>query len=380
MNYQARASGHVYFFLDREDTQERTLVKVDQLALEVFWGAPDRTKQRIVGMRDEERLPSNIHYHLDHLTVVQDEFGDVIRLGDGDEVTDVPHPAAPGSDTIYAFRLADSLSIRLAGRSEPIRVYEVQVRPRHVDRPGFVGSVFLERGSAAIVRMSFTFTPASYVDARLDYIRITLDNALWEGRYWLPNEQKLEIRRQYPGLDFPAGAVIRGDLRIRDYVFNQDLPASFFRGAAVVAYPESMREAFPFEEGLYAGLEDEGLATPPELERLRQTARELVGERYLSGLPRVRLYAPDASSVLRWNRAEGLVVGAGLAYAPGPTSRIALFGGYGFGRERAHGLLTLGHARPGWGGGLRLYRERMRDLGPLPGAPRALNTVHALFG
>lgn len=380
-NYQARAGGYVYFFLDREDTRERTLVKVDQIALDIFWGEPDRTKQRIIGLRDEKRLPSNIHYHLDHLTVVQDEFGDLIRLGDGDEVRDVLHPAAPGSDTLYEFRLADSLSIYLAGNPQPVRVYELQVRPRRLSAPAFVGSVFLDRASAAIVRMSFTFTPASYVDPRLDYIRISLDNALWDGRYWLPHEQKLEIRRQYPGLDFPAGAVIRGNLRIGEYEFNRELPEGFFRGAPVIAYPEGMRERFPFEEGLYAGLEQEGLDPVPELARLRETAVRLVGQRYISGLPRLRLLAPDASSVLRYGRAEGLFVGAGVGYrAPGGTE-LSFRGGWPAERERLFTEVGLKHVTDrGWKAQLHLYRDRLYDLGPIPGAAGAINTLYALFG
>src|SRR5690606_23705783 len=59
-NYQARANGYVYFYLDRRDSEERTLVKVDQVALDVYWAAPNRTKQRIIGLRDERRLPARI--------------------------------------------------------------------------------------------------------------------------------------------------------------------------------------------------------------------------------------------------------------------------------------------------------------------------------
>ncbi|MGH7466113.1 MAG: hypothetical protein ACREK1_13105, partial [Longimicrobiales bacterium] len=90
-NYSARAEGFIYFYLDRRDSEERTLVKVDQVALELHWAPPDRSSQRIVGLRDESRLPNRMHYHLDHLTVVQNGFGDMIRMGDGDEVRDVPH-------------------------------------------------------------------------------------------------------------------------------------------------------------------------------------------------------------------------------------------------------------------------------------------------
>ena len=118
-NYQAEAAGYVYFYLDRRETDERTLVKTDQIALEVYWAAPSLTKQRIIGLRDESKLPNRMHYHLDHLTVVQDEFGDVIRLGDGDEVRDVTHPAAGGADSIYDFRVADSLTITLPGAPAP---------------------------------------------------------------------------------------------------------------------------------------------------------------------------------------------------------------------------------------------------------------------
>ncbi|HZD06093.1 MAG TPA: hypothetical protein VE173_14375, partial [Longimicrobiales bacterium] len=172
-NYQAEAQGFVYFFLDRPDSDEKTLVKTDQVALEVYWEAPDHTKQRIVGLRDRKTLPTNIKYHLDHLTVVQDEFEDHIRLGDGDEVADVTHPVAPGAEEVYDYRLSDSLTISFPGGPDDVRVYELQVRPKQPDRPGFVGTVFLDRKTAAIVRMTFTFTPSSYVDPYLDYIRIS---------------------------------------------------------------------------------------------------------------------------------------------------------------------------------------------------------------
>jgi len=380
-NYQARANGYVYFYLDRQDSDDRTLVKVDQVALDVFWAAPNRTKQRIVGLRDDKRLPARIYYHLDHLTVVQNEFGDSIRLGDGDEVRDVPHPAAPGSDTVYQFRLADSLSLYLPGAPEPVRVYEVEVRPRDLDRPALVGSIFLDRASAAIVRMSFTFTPSSYVDGRLDYIHVALDNGLWNGRYWLPHEQRVEIRRQAPILDFPVGGVIRGVMSVGDYQFNQDIPDAFFRGPAVVALPEPMRKAHPFETGLFDGLDEEGLAEAagraPDLGALRREAIRLVGRRHLSGLPRLRLLLPGASAVGRFDRAEGVFVGGGLSYALTPTTDLEVASGYatatGRGSWSAAVRTELGRTalRLGW------HAHALRDLGPRPGAPGALNTLTA---
>ena len=225
-SYQSEARGYVYFFVDRPDTDGRTLVKVDQIAVDVFWQAPNTTRQRIVGLRDEKVLPTNIRYHLDHLTVVQDDFGNFIRMGGGDEVEEVLHPVGPESEGTYDFLLTDSITIRYAGGAEEVRVYEVRVRPRDFDRPGFVGTVYLDRATAAIVRMNFSFTPSSYVDPYLDYIRISLDNSLWMERYWLPYRQEVEIRRELPLLDFMAGSVILGRFETGRYDFNVEISPS----------------------------------------------------------------------------------------------------------------------------------------------------------
>lgn len=379
-NYKAMATGHVYFYLDRQSSDERTLVKTDQIALEVYWAAPDRTKQRIVGLRDESRLPNRMHYHLDHLSVVQNGFGDIIRLGDGDEVSDVLHPAAPSAGAIYEYRLADSLTIRLPGTPEPIRVYEVKVRPRRMDSSAMVGSVFIDRTGGDIVRMSFTFTPASYVDRRLDYINISLDNIRWDGKYWLPFEQSVEIRRQLPELDFVAGAVIQGRFKVRDYEFNLELPETLFMGYSVVAVPEAEREAYPFETGLYDDLNEAGLAPPPQMNEIRAEAARLMRERFLSGLPRLRLHLRDASSVLRYGRAEGTFLGAGLSYALSPDWRAELAAGHAFAAERATVIGTLrGPVSSAVQLRLEGYHNRVRDIGPRSAGAGAMNTLSALF-
>lgn len=378
VNYRAEAGGYLYYYLDHADSEERTLVKVDQIALEVYWAAPNRTKQRIIGLRAEEKLPSRIHYHLDHLTVVQNEFDDRIRMGDGDEVRDVLHPAAPGAAEVYDYRLADSLAIHLPGQTEPILVYEVEVRPKEPDTPAFVGSLFLDRATAAIVRMTFTFTPASYVDPQIDYIHVSLENGLWEGRYWLPNEQRLEIRRQLRVLDLPAGGVIRGVMRIRDYRINEPIPAVLFQGAPVTALPKSIRERHAFEEGIFAGLEAEGLAPPADLEALRHKAGALAGLRSLSGLPRLRLALPNASSFLRYNRAEGLFLGAGGSYAPSATTRLEVAAGWAFGASHAPATITLHHApNDATRVRLRVEHDALRDVGLRPGTPGILNSIQA---
>lgn len=377
-SYRAEATGHLYFLLDRDDSSRRSLIKADQLALEVYWQAPGHSRQHIVGRRDEARLPTNIRYHLDHLTVVTDDFDDRIALGEGDEVRSVIHPLAPGSGSVYDFRLGDSLTVSFPGRGDEIRVYEVQVRPRDPTRPGVVGSVYLDRASAAVVRMGLTFTPASYVDPYLDHIRVTLDNGLWKGRYWLPYRQELEIRRELPYLDLPAGTVIRVRYDIGDYTLNPELPPDFFSGPRVRARSEEALASYPFDEGLYAHLDDEGLAPTPDLEEVRREARQMVADRGLSGLGSLRLLAPSASGVLRHDRAEGIRLGAGASFDFRDDAALRLGAGYAFGRERPDASLELTRGAAGPGTGIRLFWNDLRDLGPVAGASGAVSSLWSL--
>jgi hypothetical protein len=374
--YQAMATGHVFFLVDRPSTGERTLVKADQIAIEVYWKAPRSTRQRIVGMRDQKVLPTNIRYHLDHLTVVQDDFADLIRIGDGDEVSSVVHPVAPGAEQVYDFALGDAIAIAFPDGGQ-VEVQEIRVRPRALDRPGFVGSVFVDRASAAIVRMKFTFTPASYVDSYLDYIQIALDNSLWEGKWWLPYRQEVEVRREMPQLDFMVGSVIRGRFDVGEYVLNPELPEALFSGNRVTAVSEAEREAYEFSEPLIPPVDAEGLAPTPTLEDVRAEALQLTAGRYLSGLSRFRPYLPTASHLARWNRAEGTFVGAGAVWRPNGGTTLKAHGGWAFGPDQPELSLTLedGEGRAG----IQATWRELRDLGPFPGATGAVNTLSALI-
>lgn len=375
VDYQADARGYVYFYLDRRDIDERTLVKTDQVALQVFWKAPNRTKQVIVGLRDQKTLPTNIHYHLDHLAVVQDNFGDRIRLGDGDEVADVLHPAAPGAEGFYDYRLADSLSIRSPGAGEPVRVYRIDVKPKDPAEHALVGAVYVDRRAGDIVRMEFTFTRSSYVDRELDYINISLENGLWKGRFWLPNRQQVEIRRQLPELGFPAGGVIRGTMAINGYRFNQNLPDWRFDGPRVTMVPEAQARRFAFEQPIDAELRELGIGPTVELGEIRKQAANLIREHVLSGLPATRLDVPAASTIARYNRAEGLAVGFGFRTTPREQVALDLYGGWAFGPmhplARADAVLT----RPGLRLGASGYVNRPTDVAVGPVISGAMNTL-----
>jgi len=376
--YKAEGRGYVYFFFDRPDSDVRNLVKADQVALDLFWKAPDSTRQVIVGQRDQKLLPTDIRYHIDHLTVVQDDYGDRIRVGDGDEVSAVLHPVGPGSESVYDFMLADSLSISYAGGA--VHVYQIRVRPRNLDRPGFVGTLYVDRSSGAIVRMNFSFTPASYVDPYVDHIRISLDNSLWMERYWLPYKQEVEIRREIPMLDFMVGSVIRSRFEIRGYEFNVDLPPTTFLGGRVGALSPARRAAFQFDRGLFDDIEEEGLTPSPSLEEVKTQVRQVVEDHALSGLRPVRLHLGAISEVARYDRSEGLRLGGGLSFRPRGDVFAHVSGGYAFGRQRPSGIVSVSRDAGAVQPTVEAYWDDMGDIGGYPGSTLLENTITSLSG
>ncbi len=146
-SYKAIAHGYLTFLaqLGEGFTEPPKIVKADELALEVYWQAPNLSKQWIVGRRDTLLLPTDIAYHRDHLGIVQNNFPNLIRVGEGDEVKDVPHPLSEAGLAEYDFAIRDSLRIALGPRN--LEVYEVRVRPKNDRQPRIVGAVFIDKES-----------------------------------------------------------------------------------------------------------------------------------------------------------------------------------------------------------------------------------------
>src|SRR5712691_4568515 len=219
-DYKAQAHGFLFFLgaFGQGLADPPPLVKADQLELEVYWKAPASSKQRVIGWRDQAQLPTDINYHRDHLGIVQNNFGAAMRLGEGDEVRDVPHPLSAAGPDIYDFALGDTTTIMLPERE--VRVVTLRVRPKDFGLPRIVGTLYLDAETADLVRMAFNFTPRSYLDPALEDVSIVLDNALWERRYWLPYRQEIEIRRRATWLDVPVRGIIRARWEIDGYVLN----------------------------------------------------------------------------------------------------------------------------------------------------------------
>jgi hypothetical protein len=376
-NYRARAHGFVFFLaqLGAEGLQEPPrLVKSDQLELEVYWQAPGRSKQRIIGWRDRADLPTDIQYHRDHLGIVMNGFADRIRLGEGDEVRDVPHPLAPDGPALYDYALVDSLRIDLPGRS--VRAVEVAFRPRDFAAARIVGSLFLDADGGQLVRLQFSFTRAAYLDESLEDISVVLENGLWDGRYWLPRRQEIEIRRRTTWLDVPARGIIRGRWDVDGYVFNQPLSPGIFRGPEITAIPGA-RDSFPWPESLDdAVVRELGPSVTLRMDDVRAAAQQLAGPRSISGLHTHGPSVTSASEVLHVNRVEGLTFGAGYFVRPGAGPlRFRGWGGYGT-AGRLTGGGEMAYDAGGWRVRLSGARE-IRDLADAPPISGVLNSFQS---
>jgi hypothetical protein len=364
LDYRATAHGYLTFLAQLGEglrTPPR-VVKADELALEVYWRAPNLSKQRIVGRRDTTLLPTDIAYHRDHLGIVQNNFPAIIRIGEGDEVRDVPHPLSEDGLREYQFALTDSLRITIPGRV--IDVYELRVRPVDDRKPRIAGAVYIERSGAQVVRMAFGFTRAAYLDKQLEDVFVVIENGLVGTRFWLPRKQEVEIRRTLTWLDYPVRGIIRGRWEIGDYTLNVDSPPATFVGPEIVEAPQAVIRGHIWPPGrLVDSLPPESrLPTPTEIRRVQDEARALVRQQAVAG-HRGALSARGASDFLRFDRNSGVSPGAGLSARLGGGFQVSARGRYGLADHAGRGAVELGWRDP-FGAGLTAYiADEARDAG-----------------
>ena len=157
-------------------------------------------------------------------------------------------PSSPQGLEAYDFALQDSLSLTAGART--VQVYEVDVRPKSFSQPLVIGTLYLDVATAEVVQFRFSFTPSAYLDPELEDISIVLENALYEGRYWLPERQQIEIRRRTTWLDFPARGIIQGRWEIGEYDLNAPFPAALYAAPAIGGLRQPKPDSTEWRESL----------------------------------------------------------------------------------------------------------------------------------
>jgi hypothetical protein len=377
-DFKAVAHGYVTFLAQVGEglTEPPKVVKADELVNEVYWRAPNLSKQLIVGRRDTLLLPSDIAYHRDHLGIVQNNFPAIIRLGDGDEVRDVPHPLSPAGLATYDFAIApDSLIMQLPGHT--IHVLEVKVRPKNDREPRIIGALFIDRDDAQVVRMAFNFTRAAFKDEALEDLFVVIENSLVNGRFWLPRKQEIEIQRGGTWLDYPIRGIIRGRWEIGDYQVNIGLSPSFFTGPEIVMAPRQAADTFHFAGRILDSLpSDVRAVTDADIQQVREEARSLVRAQALRRPQKLTLSAAGVSDFLRFDRAEGFAFGGGVSSRFGGGFGTQLRARYGVDDRSMKGNIGVDWRSPSWG--IRAFgMSDYRDAGDVQERSRIVNSLVA---
>lgn len=378
-DYQAVAHGYVAFLaqLGEGFRTPPKVIKTDELEDEVYWKAPNLSKQRIVGRRDTLLLPTDIAYHTDHLGIVMNNFPDIIRIGDGgDEVADVPNPLSPIGLTQYDFALADSFSI--GAGAQRIHVYEVKVRPKNDQLPRVVGAVYIDPASNQVVRMNLTFTRAAFLDKALEDLSLVLENRLVAGRFWLPSRQEIEIRRKGEWLDYPARGIIRGRWEISDYRFNLNPPPVLFAGPEITIAPPRVLAQHKWQGKILDSLPPDVRAiSEPDIQRVQEEARALVRAQALATAKHATLSGRSVQDFVRFDRVEGLAAGGGLQKQLGGGWAAMVRARYGLDDAQAKGALELLREWPN-GSALRVFGTRdFRDVGDVAERSSVVNSLAA---
>ena len=360
--------------LDHGESPIERVVRADELRVEVYGEAPSRSKQVITAWRDTTFLPNRMRYHRDHLGIIANDFGGTIRLGEGDEVRDVPHPLSRAGLDHYRFAVGDTVTI--AGSGGSVHVVAVAVRPADPGTAGVVGSMYLDLDRAALVRFRFTFTPSSFRDPTVEDITVELENGLQDGKRWLPWRQAIAIRRGTSWLDLPYRTVIRADWTIDSYRLGVAMPPGRFAGALI----DGPRRPVPggdWATPLAASLETMP-ADAAQLEAVRREAGDVLSGRLLDGLPRFRLGAGGVSDVLHANRVGGITTGFGVRLGMGAATTLSAHAAVGFSDHRLLGDVRIERRlgpRSWW---LDAARD-LRDVGDLPVISGLLNTMSTMF-
>ncbi len=365
LSYRADAHGFLAFLaqLGEGVIIPPKVVQSEELALSIAWWQPNRSAQQLVGRRDTTLLPANVGYYRDRYGVVLDNLPDRIRLGDGQDVRDVPHPLAPGAQSLYEYQRGEPLKIRIPGRE--ILVDEVRFRPVNANMAAAIGSVYLDRETAAVVRLSMTFTRAAIIDKRIETLVVTLENSLVRERYWLPRRQEVEVARGSTWLDIPVRGIVRGHWEVGNYDVNERIPANVQMLPRWSSVSADSLKRHHFADRIVDVLPPEiQIATSEDVAQARVQAEAAVRAAMLARPTRSAVSGRGISDAIRVTRTEGIALGVGATQRWGDGWMLSARGRFGLSDHQAKGQVALGRAPafgriPLW----QLFAERdTRDL------------------
>lgn len=417
-DYRTRLDTRVSVGVITDPLAPARLAVASELATSMAWDRAAGLQVRMLGERYVTALRSGAQAGLDfdRPWFVATTPGDSLRLlGSGIEIPSraALHPFAPGAERYYRYEIGDTLTLRLGPRL--VRLVEVRVTPTRGDAALVVGSLWVDSESGAIAAMQIRFVgkplwadrehpEGSGMANRILSVSARLEQGLWEGRYWLPRSQEVQLMVRVPFVgDLAIPVVFRSEFG--GYRVNTGEPIPWITPDSVRRGPPSdtaagmtlwvgTRDAEGDSTKVVAGPTDGGfeiirppddslraytgwnrplvergtptLTLPPaeDLERrARRLGPQILGRRALA------IQYDRLGDLLRYNRVEAL--GAGLSARWDLPGRPfwSLGGGIGFGVAdlEPKGRIDLRYDAPRARLGLAAYSDLDLAGAPLEG-------------
>jgi hypothetical protein len=401
------------------------------------WRYPNDLRMDVQGVRTASAFRDvDVEMGYDRPWFVPRALGDSIRLMGGIPETAALHPLAPGAERFYRYAIADSIIVQLPGKT--VRAIGIEVTPVRLAPSMIAGMLWVDADGSDVVRLQGTVlgdyvwdapdsaaTPKDSAEARRDNrmaqrfitVQVDLEYALLENRFWMPFRQTLALLLE---VEF----IVKGAMPVRalttfsDYEINTDAPIVFAevadsllrRGGRTLCpdgeerCPRRDREGRGF---LRAGLWEEGrwevrvpsrdsmadyhwpeplaLELAPEDEaRIRESIADL--SRQMERLPdewagrrALSLDWERLADIARFNRVQGLSLGAGVQFRPGPAfTTLDAAARFGLADERVTGSLTWRREAPDGGLEVRAFRTVL-EAEPWSRGQSLGNTLNATF-
>ncbi|UCC73461.1 MAG: hypothetical protein JSV86_02550 [Gemmatimonadota bacterium] len=218
-NYRSRLNTLVSVALTSDPLAPPNLLVASELASAVAWERAGGLQVKMLGQRYVTSFGPEAEAGLDFSRpwFVATAPGDSLRLLGG---IDIPtraavHPFAVGAELYYAYEVGDTVTLYVADRQ--VDLVEVKVTPTRGDESLVVGSVWVDGATGDVGAMQIRFVGrrlwgddeegAEWAN-RFVSISASLQQGLWDRRYWLPHQQEVELMVRIPFIGNSALPII----------------------------------------------------------------------------------------------------------------------------------------------------------------------------
>jgi hypothetical protein len=244
-DYQARIRYRLSATIGRGRWTQLPVTAVEEQEALVRWALPNDLRIDVIGRRFQSVDPN-----LDFSSVfyrpwfVPRGVGDSVRIfSDNFPATGALHPLAANGPDWYRYALRDSLTVTTP-KGDRIRIYQVDVVPRRTGPALIAGRLWIEAGTAEVVRLTFRYVGTQLfvrssraqrsasarrmnkLATRLVTVDADLEYALQDGKFWMPYRQAIAGRVQVPMLG-DLVVPFRAVTTFSDYELNTRQPIAF---------------------------------------------------------------------------------------------------------------------------------------------------------